>query len=282
MASTKSVKNRIGSVSKIKKIANALEVVALTRLRRMESRAVDSRAYFEKIRAMLFDVSSSVNIPLHPFLRERNPGGPVGIICIFSDKGLCGNFNYNVFSRLSEFIQALDKRQARIVIIGKKGSRYAGKIKGRNIAGAHAASGLDAGSVIGPLAGDVLNGKLSELFLLYSRFRLHLLGEARALKLLPFVSEKEKEEQSPYQRDYMYEPGPYRVFENLVKEYIANQLQHGILESRCAEEMSRMLAMKSASENADEMIAKLRLLYNKTRQAQITKEIAEVVAASDV
>jgi F-type H+-transporting ATPase subunit gamma len=279
MPSLKAVKNRIASVGKIKKIANALEIVALTRLRRMEANTINSRSYFDKIRELLFDVSANINFKFHPFLQGREPVKNVGIITIFSDKGLCGSFNANVAQKFFKFTSDLKSKKIKVAVAGKKGIRYLRQRTGYDISSTHASSVIteDISNIIEPFTQGFLNGKIDEVFLLYSRFRLHLLGETKVVKLLPFVPSSE----APYERDYIYEPGAYGVFEALVSEYIANQIHHGILESRSAEEMSRMLAMKSASENADEMTAKLRLAYNKTRQANITKELSEVMAAAE-
>jgi len=263
MANPKRVKNRITAIGKIKKIANALEIVALTRLRRIEISTMAARGYFDRIRDVLFGMAGSINFKFHPFLRARSPVKCVGVIAIFSDKGLCGNFNANVAIKLFEFISKLAGKTVRTVIIGKKGAKY--------IKDASSASFIE----------DFLAGTIDEVFLLYSRFRLHLLGEVKIVKLLPVVPDEKAEREDRLARDYIYDPGAFSVFDKLAREYIANQIQHGKLESKCAEEMSRMLAMKSASENADEVLAKLELAYNKDRQASITRELTEIIAAAE-
>jgi len=272
MLNPKFIKNKITSVGKIKKIANALEIVALTRLRRMEEKTFASRSYFDEIRKVLFGMAGSINFKFHPFLEERRPVRTVGIIAIFSDKGLCGNFNANAADKFFEFAKRHKGRKIKAVTIGKKGERYVRK------SALCEAAGTDPQIFIEGF----LKKDIDEIYLLYNRFRLHLLGEVKIIKLLPFVRGGEVEaERKHLTRDYIYEPGAYAVFEALSREYIANQIHHGALESKCAEEMSRMLAMKLANENAEEMIAKLHLAYNKNRQAAITRELTEVVAAAE-
>jgi len=286
MSTLKAVKNRIAAVKKIEKITAALEVVALTRLRRMEAETVEARAFFEKIRQMLFDLAGSLSFASHPLLIKRSQLKSAGLIVIFSDKGLCGNFNANVALKLSEFIAKHKEKKIKVAIIGQKGSKYFKRIPGCEVFSSHSTTDkqihekgiLDIAS---SLVDKFLNGDIDQIFLLYSKFKLHLLGEARVLKLLPLAIDEDKDLSIARHRDYIYEPGAYEIFDSLVREYIINQIHQALLESRCAEEMSRMLAMKMATDNAEEMIGSLSLMYNKARQAQITKELSEVVSAAE-
>ena len=124
MAILRTVKNRIASVEKIKKITSALEIVALTRLRHMEQDTLAGRSYFDAIRQMLFDLAGNINFKSHPFLRTHQPARAAGIVCIFSDKGLCGNFNTNIGSKFLEFASSYKDKKIKLAIIGKKGARY--------------------------------------------------------------------------------------------------------------------------------------------------------------
>lgn len=287
MATLRTIRNRIGSVEKIKKIANALEIVALTRLKRMEEETLASRSYFDAIRQMLFDLATHINFKSHPFLIKHPSTKAAGIVCIFSDKGLCGSFNANVASQLLEFISAYKDKKISVALIGKKGMRYFKQRPNYEILSIHSSTDkvtIEKGilDIAQSFIERFLSEDLDEIFLLYSRFRRHLLGEVKLIKLFPLVLEEIKfEKPGKFSRDYIYEPTAYEIFDSLVREYIINQIHQGILESRCAEEMSRMLAMKSASDNAEEMIGELKLTYNKTRQAQITKELTEVMAAAE-
>ncbi|MFC1808232.1 ATP synthase F1 subunit gamma [Candidatus Omnitrophota bacterium] len=286
MATLRAVKTRIVSVQKIKKITSALEVVALTRLRRMELETIASRNYFDSIREMLFDTASNINYKAHPFLARRDEIRSIGLICIFSDKGLCGNFNANMGYRFSKFVAENETKNIKVIRLGKKGARYIKEAKNVNILNNYSSSDKDVvenGSkeIAQSLIDMYLGHEIDAIYMLYSKFRLHLLGEANVIKLLPFVlDEADASQRKSHHRDYIYEPDVYDLFDNLVKEYIVNNIHQGMLESRSAEEMSRMLAMKSATDSANDMLDKLNLSYNKTRQGQITKELAEVISAN--
>lgn len=287
MAALRAIKSRVTSVEKIKKITNALEIVALTRLRRMEQDTIAARGYFDRIREMLFDMAANINFKSHPFLERGRPVRTIGIISIFSDKGLCGDFNANIANRFSKFCSDRKDKKIKAVIIGKKGIRYLNRKRSPQILNTYSFKDTQAPEKGGleiarPLVEAFLKEEMDEIYLLYSKFRRHLLGEAKIVRVLPFaLDEAAPEKKAQYQRDYIYEPGPYGIFDSLVREYIVNQVRQGVLESRSAEEMSRMLAMKSATDNAEEMIGKLGLSYHKGRQAQITRELAEVMSAAE-
>jgi len=286
MATLRAVKNRIGSVEQIKKIAGALEVVALTRLKRMEQDTIASRSYFDKIRELIFDVTANINFASHKLLERRKTIKSIGLVSVFSDKGLCGNFNANINSRYRKFIKDNQQKKIDAILIGKKGQRYLKKTPKVNVLNIYSAldkevrdsSILEIAEI---LIGKFLNSQMDEIYLLYSHFKLHLLGETKIIKLLPLDLDSAAKGSKELHRDYIYEPGPAVLFERLIKEYILNQLQQGIIESRCSEEMSRMLAMKQATDNADKMMDSLNLIYNKTRQSQITRELTEIIAAID-
>jgi len=290
MPNMKAVKSRITSAEQIKKIAGALEIVALTRLQRMQQDTVASRDYFEKIRGLLFDTAGSINFQSHPLLEQRKAEKAIGVVAIFSDKGLCGGFNASVNNEFLRLASRYKDKNKKIEVIGLKGGRYFKHRKDCEILNTHASSSEQTAKE-GPteigrnLIERFLKGDIDEILLVYSRFRLHLLGEMKVIKLLPLVIENNtqpkttKQGQASHSRDYIYEPGAYEIFDNLIREYIINQIHQGILESRCAEEMSRMLAMKAATDNANDMIAKLNIEYHKGRQAQITREITEIVSA---
>lgn len=284
MGNPRIVKERIASVEKIKKIANALQIVALTRLKQMEKETINSRYYFDKIRDLLFDVGININFRVHPFFEDKPGVKKAGIIAVFSDKGLCGSFNNSVAHKLKEFSATLKGRSVEVAAVGKKGAKFVKELEGCALMGVFPSSEKETldrlSEIVHPFIEKFLKKETGEIFLLYSHFKLHLLGEAKIIKLLPFPLEKKDNRKTPYDRDYVYEPSARDVFDALVRRYIGNQIHHAILESRSAEEMSRMLAMKSASDNATEMIKKLELVYNRSRQEQITRELADVINAA--
>jgi len=287
METLRTVRNRISSVGKIKKIARAQEVVALTKLKRMETVAISARGYFEKIRSLLFDVAANINFQAHPFLKKKETTKTVALIVIFSDKGLCGNFNANVNSRFKKFLSTLKGKKLKVILIGKRGVKYLKTNHKYDVLDIYSSQDRETFEksvfdIARTLSEKFLDNELDEIYLLYNKFKRHLLGEAKVLPLLPFSLGDQNSRETHLMRNYIYEPTPYEIFDSLIREYLGNQIQQGLLESRCAEEISRMLAMKAAGENADEMIDKLHLQYHKSRQAQITKELAEVVSAAEL
>jgi len=280
MAKLRNVKSRISSVEKIKKITGALEVVALTRLKRLETATMGARFYFDKIQQMLCDISKHVNFTRHPLFDKQKQAEAVAVICITSDKGLCGDFNNNVFNKFSQFLKEHPEKK-KLIAIGRKGLERFSKSKDleivKEITGA---SKEDLKNKIDEVAKflieSYLNGQIKELHILFNKFKLHLLGEAKSLKLLPVEFTKEDN----VVRDYIYEPDRLEAFDRLLREFISNQIHQAVLESKSAEEMARMIAMKNATESADEMIEGLTLVYHKERQRMITSELLDIVNAS--
>jgi len=279
MSKIREIKRRTTSIEKIRKITGALEIVALTRLKKSESATISARAYFEKIREMIIGISKNIEYKKHPLFMKQKDTAPIGIICLTSDKGLCGNFNNSVFQNTLKFAQEHPGKK-RLIVVGKKGLSYFSKRSGFEVIYNFidiAKSDLreELKKLTEKLTGEYMEGSLGELYLVYNKFKLQLLGEAHILKLLPM--EIELPEGSS--RDYIYEPDTQEVFDSLLTEYISNQIYHGILESRSAEEMARMIAMKQATESADEMIDGLMLKYHKERQRAITSELLDIVNA---
>ncbi|UCH11925.1 MAG: ATP synthase F1 subunit gamma [Candidatus Omnitrophota bacterium] len=284
MAEIRSIKDKMVSIEKIKRITNAMQIVALTRLRKMEHQTLDTRAYFDKIRELLFGISQTTNFNMHPLLAERPKETPPGAVVLGSDKGLCGNFNGNIINKILKLKSDYPDEPLKIVAAGRKIIKY---ISARDAFTTLAAySPIDyetlpaeVGKMTGIIIDEFLHSRINSLFLIYNEFKRHIMGEAKVVRLLPLALEAPKK--LPHHRNYIYEPEPRNVFDKLLEEYIANQIHHAVLESRTAEEMARMLAMKTATDNADKIIKKLALSYHKARQATITAELMDVVGAAE-
>jgi len=284
MPTLKSIKNRITSIEKIRKIANAMEVVALTRLRRIERKTEDARGYFDMIRNLMYDVAKNLIYEAHPFLIERKQIKKTAVILIASDKGLCGNFNTTISNAFEGFLSNSLNKDIIGISVGKKAE---GIFKRHNIEMAEPAipSSLKSQDyietsvgIVEKVSGMYIEKTIDELVIIYNKFKLQFLGKAETIRLLPLKLEGFRIKRV---RDYIYEPTAYTVWEQLLKEYLVNQIGHIILESNASEEMARMLAMKQARDNANEAIGKLNLSYHKARQANITRELVEIVGASN-
>lgn len=279
MSKLRDIKRRTVSVEKIKKITGALEIVALTRLKKSEEATLNARFYFDRMRELLVAVSRNVNYKMHPLFIKREQTNTVGIVCITSDKGLCGNFNNNVVQNLLRFSKE-QLGEKKLIVLGKKGLNYFSQRRDFEIIDYFVEilkSDLHqkVGKITEKLIDEYVKGKLGEIYLIFNKFKLQLLGEVNILKLLPMEFELAED----LVRDYIYEPDSQTVFDQLLIEFLSSQIYQGILESRCAEEMARMIAMKQATDNADEMIDGLMLKYHKERQRMITAELLDIVNA---
>ena len=279
MATLRSIKNRIGSVEKIRKIAKAMEIVARTRLRKIEQKTQEARDYFDRLRDLMFGVADNLLYEAHPFLRERSSIKKSAVILVASDKGLCGNFNATILSSFDRFVSENPGLNIAGIAVGKKSETIFKKRKIEiTVASAPASlkahDYLDTASQLAEkIAKLYLDREVDQLVIIYNKFKMQFLGSAEILKLLPLKLEGFKIKRI---RDYIYEPDAYAVLDQLLKEYLTNQIGQVILESNAAEEMARMLAMKQARDNANEVIDKLNLSYHKARQSSITRELVEI------
>lgn len=283
MATLRDIKVRIGAIKKIEKIANALQIISLTRLRKIEAKTESARYYFDAIRNLAFDISNNLVYEAHPFLRPRKVIKKCALLVLSSDKGLCGDFNTNIERELENLLSKNAEKELIAVSIGKKGCYFLKKekveVKKEYNSSMRSIDYLKVGrEITGYLAEMFLKREIDEVTVIYNQFKKQFLGKSRTLAILPFKIEGFLVKRV---RDYIYEPTPYLVLEELLKEYIANQIAQVILESNAAEEIARMLAMKQARDNADEAIEKLTLTYHKQRQMSITRELIDITTAAN-
>lgn len=279
MSKITAIKQRSESIAKIKKIAQAMEVIALTRLRKSQKETLDTRFYFDQIRRLVFDVAGKVDIKTHPFFADRKTKS-IAVIVITSDKGLCGGFNNNVINRTLKLCEEKKDFKTAMITLGRKGYNYFVR---KNCEILDYVFDLDKNSEkINDLSTNFIDAflqyKIDELYIIFNYFRLQLLGEVKFFKLLPVTLEKH----SGVLRDYIYEPDAESIFNKLLKEYLKCQIMHAVRESKTAEEMARMVSMKQAADSADDLINNLMLKYHKERQKVITRELIDVVNASEV
>ena len=190
MSKTRAVQDKIASVGKIRKITSAMQIVALTRLRKTEQQTLDARPYFEKIRELLFEVKITSNFDRHPLLAERNKKTPAAIIALGSDKGLCGNFNINIINKISKLKSQYSSAQLNIIACGNKIIKTLGAMAGLKIISSYTPIDYDtltitADTMSNMIIQEFLNNKINSLFLVYNEFKKHIIGEAKVVKLLP-------------------------------------------------------------------------------------------------
>jgi F-type H+-transporting ATPase subunit gamma len=280
VASQRDIRRRIGAVRNIKQITRAMQFVAASKLRRAQESTLASRPYAEKLDEVLADLAAVLGAEDHPLLAEREEGRRL-IILITTDRGLAGPLNTNTIRFAAREITEHTGDLA-VVTVGRTG-RDAMR-RARVPIEAHFAGFGDrpAFSDVIPLArlvtDDFLSGEYGRIGIVYSRFISTLAQKPVIEPLLP-VQPSQDTEGIPGNQ-FLFEPSPAAVLEQLLPRYVATRLYQAVLESKASEESSRMVAMKNATENAEELIEDLTLSYNKVRQANITREMIEIASGA--
>ncbi len=284
MAGTKEIRTKIKSVQNTRKITKAMEMVAASKMRRAQERMRAARPYSEKIRNVAAHISHANPEYRHPFLVERDSVKRVGIIIVTTDKGLCGALNTNVLRMvLNEYKQwQSEGEQIDVCCVGGKGLGFMQRL-GANIVSQ--ARGLGDRPKLESLIGAVkvmLDGYTEDRFdrvlIFYTRFINTMKQEPVMEQLLPLSGERLGAPEGTW--DYIYEPEAKTVLEQVLTRYIEAVVYQAVSENMASEQSARMVAMKSASDNAATLIDELTLIYNKSRQAAITKELSEIVGGA--
>jgi len=281
MASQRDIRRRIGAVRNIKQITRAMQFVAASKLRRAQEATLASRPYSEKIDEVLADLAAVLGAEDHPLLADREDGKRL-IILITTDRGLAGPLNTNTVRFAAREITEHQGDLA-VVTVGRKG-RDAMR-RARVPIEAHFAGFGDrpAFSDVIPLArlvtDDFLSGDYGRIEIMYSRFISTLAQKPVKEQLLP-IDYGEGAAQGIPGNQFLFEPNPASVLEQLLPRYVATRLFQAVLESKASEESSRMVAMKNATENAEDLIEDLTLSYNKVRQSNITREMIEIASGA--
>jgi F-type H+-transporting ATPase subunit gamma len=289
MAAGKEIRGKIKSVENTKKITKAMEMVAASKMRKAQERMRAARPYADKIRNITANLSRANPEYSHPFVVKNSGTGKAGVIVVTTDKGLCGGLNTNVLrattAKLRELEQAGVKTQA--VAIGNKGLGFLNRI------GAQVVSQVTQlgdtphlERLIGPvkvLLDQYAEGKLDSVHLCFTRFINTMKQEPVVMQLLPLTAdrlEQSEAEKQAYSWDYLYEPDAKSVIDDLMVRYVEALIYQAVADNMASEQSARMVAMKAATDNAGNLIAELKLVYNKTRQAAITKELSEIVSGA--
>jgi F-type H+-transporting ATPase subunit gamma len=284
MASGKEIRNKIKSVENTRKITKAMEMVAASKMRKAQDRMRAARPYGEKIRRVAANLSHALTEYKHPFLTKRDPVQSVGLILITSDKGLCGGLNANVLRLVVGKMKDLDTRGIKYqsTCIGNKGLGFMQRVGGKvvsNVTGVGDTPHLE--KLIGPVKVQLdayLKGEIDALYIGYNRFINTMKQEPVFEQLLPLSGEAVGSAKTKW--DYVYEPDSKDVIDDLLIRYVEALIYQAVAENMASEQSARMVAMKSASDNAKTVIGELKLIYNKTRQAAITKELSEIVSGA--
>ena len=288
MAGSKEIRTKIKSVQNTRKITKAMEMVAASKMRRAQQRMRAARPYGDKIRNIAAHMAAANPEYRHPFLVKR-PVKTAGVIVVTTDKGLCGGLNTNVLRMVTAKLKELEAAGAKIetTAIGNKGFGFLNRIGAKVVS--HAIQIGDRphlDKLIGPVKVQLdayAAGKIDVVYLAYTGFINTMKQEPQIEQLLPLTADKFKQtdaEKSAYGWDYLYEPDAKAVIDELLTRYVEAIVYQAVAENMASEQSARMVAMKSASDNAKKVIEDLQLTYNKARQAAITKELSEIVGGA--
>ena len=283
MAAGKDIRNQIGSIKSTQKITSAMEMVAASKMRKAQERMRATRPYAEKMRQVIGHISKSNKDYVHPFMREREVKR-VGYIVISSDRGLCGGLNGNAFKLLVREMKDWKKEGVEIDLcaIGQKGASFFRSYGGNVVAAlTHLGDNPSSEKLIGNvkvMLDAFEDGKIDRLYVIYNEFVNTMTQTPKSEQLLPLP--EGLDEEVGHQWDYIYEPDSRPILDGLLPRYIESQVYQGVVENLACEQAARMIAMKSATDNAGDIIDELQLVYNKARQAAITQEISEIVSGA--
>jgi F-type H+-transporting ATPase subunit gamma len=291
MAAGKEIRGKIKSFENTKKITKAMEMVAASKMRKAQERMRAARPYAEKIRSLAANLSTATPEYKHPFMRLNDGAKTAGFILVTTDKGLCGGLNTNVLRAVTVKLKELDNQgfKSEAVALGNKGLGFLNRIGVKVVSHAtHLGDKPHLDKLIGPikvLLDAYAEGKLSAVYLCYTRFINTMKQEPVLQQLLPLSAETMVVDTKvvgagAHGWDYIYEPDAETVIDELLVRYTEALVYQAVAENMASEHSSRMVAMKSATENAGSVIGELKLIYNRTRQAAITKELSEIVAGA--
>lgn len=283
MAGAKEIRSKIASIKSTQKITNAMEKVAVSKMRKAQMRMAAGRPYAERIRQVIGHLANANPEYRHPFMVEREVKR-VGYIVVSSDRGLAGGLNINLFKALVKDMAAQRDRGAEIdlCVIGAKGASFFKNYGGNVVA---AISHLGEEPSINDLIGSVkvmldayLEGRIDRLYVVSNKFVNTMTQKPTVEQLIPLVAEDNAELKHHW--DYLYEPDAKALLDGLLVRYVESQVYQSVVENNACEQAARMIAMKNATDNAGDLISGLQLIYNKARQAAITQEISEIVGGA--
>jgi F-type H+-transporting ATPase subunit gamma len=285
MAAGKEIRGKINSVQNTRKITKAMEMVAASKMRKAQERMRSARPYSDKIRNVTANLSKANPEYTHAFM-QTNDAKTAGFIVITTDKGLCGGLNTNVLRSVTNKIRDLQTAGVGVeaVAIGNKGLGFLNRIGAKVTS--HVTQLGDTPHLerlIGPvkvMLDAYAAGKVNTVYLCYTKFINTMKQEPMVEQLLPLTADKLVADKGEHGWDYIYEPDAQSVIDDLLVRYVEALVYQSVAENMASEQSARMVAMKSATDNAGNLINELKLVYNKTRQAAITKELSEIVSGA--
>jgi F-type H+-transporting ATPase subunit gamma len=286
MAAGKEIRGKIKSFENTKKITKAMEMVSVAKMRKAQERMRAARPYADKIRNLAANLATATPEYKHPFMVKNESAKKVGFILVTTDKGLCGGLNTNVLRAVTNKLKEVEAsgQKSEAVAIGNKGWGFLNRIGAPVVSHVtHLGDKPSLEKLIGPvkvLLDAYAKGELSAVYLCYTRFINTIKQEPVIQQLLPLSAESMTADKGEHGWDYIYEPDAPTVINELLLRYTEALVFQAVAENMASEHSARMVAMKAATDNAGNLIGELKLIYNRTRQAAITKELSEIVAGA--
>jgi F-type H+-transporting ATPase subunit gamma len=286
MAGFKDIRTKIRSVENTRKITKAMEMVAASKMRKAQERMRASRPYADKVRNIAGHLSQANPEYRHPFIIHHEVVRHVGIVLVTADKGLCGAMNTNILRMVTLRLREYDQRKIKVslVAIGSKGSGFLSRIGARVVSQAvQLGDTPHLDRLIGPikvLLDAQQAGEIDEVHIFYTRFVNSMTQVGVSEQLVPLTADKLRADLMGRRWEYLYEPDAPTVIDELLNRYVEAMIYRAVAENMASEQSARRMAMKAASDNAGNVIGELNLVYNKNRQAAITKEISEIVSGA--
>lgn len=280
---TKEIRTKIHNIQNTKKITSAMEMVAASKMRKSQDRMEKSRPYADKILKVIRNIARSSSEYKHKYLQQKEVKKE-GYIIVSTDRGLCGGLNNNLFRKFLHTIESKNMENLSLYLFGGKSQSFF-KNMGLNISCIETNIGDNVDykkvvNVINVMLDDFNNNKVDKVSLVYNKFVNSMQQDPVILQLLPL--EKLVDKKSSLKLwDYIYEPDSKSLMDSILSRYIEIEVFHAISENIACEQSARMVAMKSASDNAKDLIKSFQVMYNKARQAAITQEIAEIIGGSE-
>ncbi|PWG63371.1 F0F1 ATP synthase subunit gamma [Spiribacter halobius] len=287
MSGAKEIRTQIKSVQNTQKITTAMEMVAASKMRGAQRRMEAAQPYAEKMRQVIGHLARANPEYRHPFLQEREEVKRVGYIIVSSDRGLCGGLNNNLFRAVLRELRDDQRngREARLCTIGSKAiqffSRLSAPVVGETSQLGDTPHLQDLIGTVKVMMDQYAEGEIDRLVLCYNRFVNTMTQQPTLEPVLPLPASEDEEAAPRHGWDYIYEPSAPEALDLLLERYIESLVYQSVVENIACEQAARMVAMKSASDNAGSLIDDLKLAYNKARQAAITKELSEIVAGAE-
>jgi F-type H+-transporting ATPase subunit gamma len=286
MAGSKEIRNKIKSVQSTRKITKAMEMVAASKMKKAQDRMRAARPYVGRVVAIARHLALANPEYRHPFLLKRPAVRNVGLVVVTTDKGLCGGMNTNALRLALSSMKAWQAKDigVEVTAIGNKGLGFMSRLKANIVSQVvNLGDRPHLEKVIGPVKvqlDNYIDGKIDELYVIATRFENTMKQTPVLLQILPIADLGKEEDKRAFPWDYIYEPDAKTVLDGLLIRYIEALIFQAVNENMASEQSARMVAMKAASDNAGTIIDELQLIYNKTRQASITKELSEIVAGA--